>query len=66
MSALLFATTLLAELPALIAAGVEVVGLIEKGNAQLKQFADEKRNPTDAEWEALNESIASKRKELHS
>ena len=66
MTALAFAVQLLSSLPGLIAAGVEVVGLIEKGNEKLKQFAAEKRDPTAAEWEELNAEIAAKRRELHS
>lgn len=65
VTALSFATQLLASLPGLIAGGVEIAALIEKGNAKLKQFDDEKRDPTDAEWEEMNAEIDAKRKELH-
>ena len=66
MPALAFAMQLLTSLPGLIAGGVQVVGLIEQGNAKLKQFADEKRDPTPAEWDTLNASIDEHRKQLHS
>lgn len=66
MGALTFAMELLGSLPGLIAGGIEVVGLIERGNASLKTFAEEKRDPTPAEWDELNAEIAAKRKELHS
>lgn len=65
MSALLYATQILSALPGLIAAGVEVKGLIEKTNSQLKVFETEKRDPTDAEWAALNAEIDGKRDRLH-
>lgn len=64
-SALAFATKLLSTLPGLIAGGVEVVSLINKGNEKLKAFEDQKRDPTDAEWEELNSDIEEKRKQLH-
>lgn len=65
MSALLFATQLLQSLPGLIAAGIEVVDLIKHGNDKLKEFQAEGRDPTDEEWDALNDAIDSKRKRLH-
>ena len=65
MGALAFATQLLGSLPGLIAAGVQVMDLINNGNAKLKIFDAEKRDPTPAEWDELNASIEAKRKELH-
>ncbi len=65
MGALAFATQLLSSLPSLIEAGVAVVDLVKNGSAKLKVFADEKRDPTDAEWAELNASIEAKRAELH-
>ena len=64
-TALAFATQLLASLPQLIAAGVEVTGLIERGKAKLQAFQDEDRDPTPGEWEELNTAIEQKRSELH-
>lgn len=64
-TALAFAMQLLSSLPSLIEAGVAVGDLISNGNAKLKAFDDEKRDPTDAEWDELNATIAAKRKELH-
>lgn len=66
MTALAFASQLLGALPALIAGGVEILGLIEEGNAKLKQFDEEKRDPTDLEWSDLNDRIEELRGELHS
>lgn len=65
MNALLFATQLLQSLPGLIAAGVEVVDLIQKGNAKLKELQAEGRDPTPEEWDDLNDSIDEKRRRLH-
>lgn len=64
-TALTFATTLLGSLPSLITAGIQIIDLVTSGNAKLKAFADEKRDPTPAEWDELNASIAAKRTELH-
>lgn len=64
-TALAFAMQLLSSLPSLIDAGVKVADLIKDGNAKLKTFEAEGRDPTDAEWDDLNASIAAKRKELH-
>lgn len=66
MPALAFATELLASLPSLIAAGIQVTSLIEHGNSKLKQFEDEGRDPSDADWEELNARISTLRGELHS
>ena len=65
MSALLYATQLLGMLPSLLAAGKSVVDLVESGNAALKAMADEKRDPTPAEWDALNVKIKTLQDELH-
>lgn len=65
VGALAFAVELLSSLPGLISAGVQVVDLIQNGQAKLKLFDAEKRDPTPAEWDELNASIAAKRKELH-
>lgn len=65
MQALLYATQLLGMLPALIASGKSVVDLVESGNAALKAMADEKRDPTPAEWDALNAKIKALQDELH-
>lgn len=65
-SALAFATSLLSSLPGLIAGGIQIVDLVKNGVDKLNQFSEEKRDPTNEEWDTLNASIAAKRKELHS
>jgi hypothetical protein len=57
MTALTFAMQVLNLLPSLIEAGVDVYDLVNKTNASLKQMQDEKRDPNDAEWDALNQAI---------
>ena len=64
-TAIAYALELLTSLPGLINAGAQVVDLIQNGQAKLKAFDAEKRDPTDSEWKELNDSIAAKRKELH-
>jgi hypothetical protein len=65
MNALAMALQLLNALPTLIAAGIEVKGLIEEETAKLQTMADEGRDPTPAEWDALNTRIEGLRAELH-
>lgn len=57
MSAILFALNAFNMVKAAVGAGMavkEVYDMIDRTNAQLQTFEDEKRAPTDAEWEALN------------
>lgn len=62
---LMMALQLLQSLPALIAAGAEVKGLIEDQTAKLKDMADTGRDPTPAEWDELNAKIDQARATLH-
>jgi len=64
-AALVYAIQLLSQLPSLIMAGQEVVDLINKGNNALKDMQATGRNPTDAEWKELNDSIEALGKRLH-
>jgi hypothetical protein len=64
-TAIAYALELITSLPSLISAGAEVLDLLEKGKSKLEAFAAEDRDPTDAEWNELNASIAEKRAELH-
>ena len=65
MGALAYAIQLLGEVPALISAGQDVVTLVNSGNAALKAMQAEKRDPTDAEWAALDTQIGALRRALH-
>ena len=65
-TALLYATQILGILPQLLAAGKNVADLVTTGNAALKSMAAENREPTTAEWDALNAQITRLRAELHS
>lgn len=64
-TALMMALQLLQSLPALIAAGAEVKGLIEDQTAKLKDMADTGRDPTQEEWNELNAQIDKLRASLH-
>ncbi len=64
-SALAYAVSLLTELPGLISAGKDVVDLVKSGSTALKSMQDAGRDPTDAEWSALNAQIKALRDELH-
>lgn len=58
VATLAFAIALLEALPQLISTGMEVTTLIENGLASLKAMQAEGRDPTDAEWTALNALVA--------
>jgi len=64
-TALMMALQLLQSLPALIAAGAEVKGLIEDQTTKLKDMADTGRDPTQQEWDELNAQIDKLRASLH-
>lgn len=64
-TALTYAVQILSILPQLLAAGKDVAALVQSGNAALKQMADEGREPTTQEWDALNAQIDALRAELH-
>lgn len=57
------ALTILTELPALIQAGVDVVGLINSTSATIKAAQDGNRDISDAEWNALDAQLADLRKQ---
>lgn len=63
---LLFAMQLLNSLPTLIAAGVEIKGIVDNANAKLADMAKSGRNPTAEEWAELNGNIMGLRDQLHS
>lgn len=65
MPAALFAIQLLEALPGLIIAGQNVVNLIESSTAAFKLMVAENREPTDAEWDALNAATAALQAQLH-
>lgn len=65
MGAIAYAIQLLGIVPQLIAAGAQIKALINQGTASLTQMQTEKRDPTPAEWDALNVIIDALRAELH-
>ncbi len=65
MGAAAYALSLLTELPGLISSGKQVIDLIQQGTAAMKAMQAEGRDPTSAEWDALNAQIKSLRDELH-
>ena len=65
-AALLFALQVLESLPALIAAGQSVVGLVQQSSEAVRRMVDEKRDPTTEEWDELNAITAALRGQLHS
>ena len=62
----LYALQLLQALPGLIATGLNVMSIINQGTTALQNMVAEKRNPSEAEWDALNAVTAELRKQLHS
>lgn len=61
----LYALQLLQLLPTAIAAGANVMNIINQGQAALQSMIAEKRNPSDAEWDALNAATKALRDQLH-
>ena len=57
MGALAIAMAVMSELPALIAAGRDIMGLVTQTNAVLTAAQAEGRDPTAEEWEGLNAII---------
>ncbi len=64
-TALIYATQLLGMLPSMIAAGRSITDLVQTGNAALKLMQEEGRDPTPAEWDALNAQIKALQQALH-
>lgn len=62
-TAISLALTILTELPALIQAGVDVVGLINSTSATIKAAQDGNRDISDAEWSALDAQLTDLRKQ---
>jgi len=60
-----FAIKALEIVPQLITAGLDVQAHIRQSTTALQGMQTEKRDPNDAEWAALNATIAEMRKELH-
>jgi hypothetical protein len=65
MNAVAYALQLLQTIGPLIQAGRDVMGLINQAKASLATMQAEGRDPTPAEWDALNASIKALRDELH-
>ena len=65
MTAIAYALQLLNTLPQLLAAGKSVLDLIAQGKAALSAMQTEGRDPTPAEWAALNQQIKALQVKLH-
>lgn len=60
-----FALQLLTILPSLLNASLQVQGIIQATSAKLQKMQEEKRDPTQAEWDELNAAIDELRAQLH-
>ncbi len=65
MPALAIATSVLQLLPALLQAGIDVMGILQSTNAVISKAQAENRDPTDAEWNALDTQISGLRAQLN-
>lgn len=63
---LMYSIQILNALPGLIATGQNVLSVVQQHRDAMESMLAEKRDPTPAEWDALNASIASLRQQLHS
>lgn len=66
MTAISLALTVLQSLPALIAAGQNVIALINSTSATITKAQAENRDPTPAEWQALDDMLTDLRKQAAS
>ncbi len=66
MNPLELALAVLSELPSLISAGANVINLINSTKQTLNEATAAGRDPTAAEWDALNAQITDLRTQLHS
>jgi hypothetical protein len=65
MGALAFLLTYLPQIPQYVAAGTALVDAISVGVSKAEQLQSENREPTAADWDEVNASIAAKRTRLH-
>jgi hypothetical protein len=65
MPILAIATTVLQLLPALLQAGIDVMGLLQSTNKVITDAQAAGRDPTDAEWNALDAQIGALRAQLN-
>lgn len=65
MNVLAYVLQILAALPQLLAAGVEISAFVQKARDDVERMKDEGRDPTPQEWDALNAEIARLRAQLH-
>ena len=59
------ALQLMAALPDLVQAGVDISAVVTHHNAKLTKMANENRDPTAEEWDDMNRQITSLRAILH-
>ncbi len=62
---LLYMLQVLNAIPGLLAAGQSVMGLVNNATVAVQNMQAENRDPSPAEWDALNKTIAALRSELH-
>ncbi len=63
---LMYMLQVLNAIPALIASGESVMGLVNKTTVAIQNMQAENRNPTDEEWADLHKEIDTLRAQLHS
>ena len=61
----LYALQALQAAPLLIAAGRDAAAFLSQSSAAIQKMVAENREPSDAEWDALNAVTADLRKQLH-
>jgi len=61
-----FLLAFLPQIPQYVAAGTALADVITSGLAKANQLQSEGREPTEADWSEVNQSIAEKRARLHS
>lgn len=64
VTALAFAITALQAIPAVLMAGEDAVAFAEKAANAVNAMQSENRDPSDAEWQTLNDEIAALQKQI--
>ena len=59
-----FITQVVSQLPALVSAGTNIVQFLEAQFSAVKTMIAENRDPTQAEWDALNATVATEQAKL--
>jgi hypothetical protein len=64
-AAIQFGLQLATAIPQMVQAGIDIADAYQAGATKMQQLKAEKRDPTPAEWDAINHAIDGKLEELN-